>query len=42
MVPAFPVYHDRQPYYPIVAGYCFTMHKVMGQTLPHVTLAFDS
>ena len=42
MVPAFPVHHDRQPYYPIVAGYCFTMHKVMGQTLPHVTLVFDS
>ena len=42
IVPVFPVYNNREPYYPIVAGYCFTIHKVMGQTLSHVTLAFDS
>ena len=42
LVPVFPVYHNRKPYYPIVAGYCLTIHKVMGQTLPHVTLVFDS
>ena len=41
IVPVFPVYQDRTPYYPIVAGYFFTMHKGMGQTLPHVTLIFD-
>ena len=42
IVPVFPVYRDRVPYYPIVAGYSSTIHKVMGQTLPHVTLVFDS
>ena len=38
VIPVFPVYNNRQPYYPIVAGYSFRVHKVMGQTLPHVTL----
>ena len=42
VIPVFPVYNNRQPYYPIVAGYSFTVHKVMGQTLPHVTLVFDT
>ena len=42
VIPVFPVYNNRQPYYPIVAGYSFTIHKVMGQTLPHVTLVFDT
>ena len=37
-VPVFPV---RIPYYPIMTGYLSTMHKVMGQTLPHVTLVFN-
>ena len=32
IVPVFPVYSNRQSYYPIV----------MGQTLPQVTLVFDS
>ena len=41
MVPVFPVYSDGQEYFPIVAGYASTIHKVMGQTLQHVTLAFD-
>ena len=41
LVPLFPVYHNREPYYPIVAGYCSIIHKVMEQTLPHVTLVFD-
>ena len=41
VVPVFPAYHNRQPYYPVVAGYCFTILKVMGQTLPRVTLVFD-
>ena len=40
MVPVFPVYHGRQQYYPIVARHASTIHKVMGQTLQHVTLAF--
>ena len=42
VISVFPVYNNRQPYYPIVAGYSFTVHKVMGQTLPHVTLVFDT
>ena len=41
VVPVFAVYRDRQEYFPIVAGYASTIHKVMGQTLQHVTLAFD-
>ena len=40
LVPVFPVYRDREPYYPIAAGYCSTIHKTMGQTLPHVTMIF--
>ena len=30
MVPVFPVFRDGQQYYPIVAGYASTIHKVMG------------
>ena len=41
IVPVFPVYCDRQPYYSIVAGYSSTIHKVKGQTLPHATLVFN-
>lgn len=37
IVPVFPVYCDRTPYYPIVVRYSLTLHKLMGQTLPHVT-----
>ena len=42
IVPVFPVYRDRNPYYPIVAGHSSSIRKVMGQTLPLVTLVFDS
>ena len=41
MVPVFAVYSQGHEYYPIVAGYTSTIHKVMRQTLQHVTLAFD-
>lgn len=41
ILPIFPVYDDGVPYYPIVPGYASTVHKIMGQTLAHVTLAFD-
>ena len=41
IVPVFPVYSGGQEYFPIVARYASTIHKVMGQTLQHVTLAFD-
>ena len=41
VLPVLPVYCGHILYYPIVAGYSSTVHKVMGQTLPHVTLVFD-
>ena len=41
MVPVFAVYSNGLEYFPIVAGYASTIHKVMGQTLKHVTLVFD-
>ena len=42
IIPVFPVYADRTPYYPLVSAYCFTVHKVMGQMLNHITFDFDS
>lgn len=42
IIPVFPVYRNQTPYYPVVAGYCFTIHKMMGQTLNHITLVFDN
>ena len=41
MLPIFPVYDSDTVYYPIVPGYASTIHKVMGQDIEHVTLAFD-
>ena len=41
VIPVFAVYDQAQQYFPIVAGYASTVHKVKGQTLQHVTLAFD-
>ena len=40
IIPVFAVFDQGQQYFPIVAGYASTVHKVMGQTLQHVTLAF--
>ena len=40
-VPVFPVYCNHTPYYPIAPGYSSTIHKVMGQTLRHVSLVFN-
>lgn len=42
IMPVFSVYGDQTPYYPVVAGYCSTIHIIMGQTLKHITLVFDS
>ena len=42
IIPVFPIYRDRTSYHPMVAGYCFTIHKIMGQTLKHITLVFDT
>ena len=41
IIPVFAVYDNGQQYFSIVAGYASTVHKVMGQTLAHITLAFD-
>ena len=41
IIPAFAVYNNGQECLPLVAGYASTVHKVMGQTLKHVTLVFD-
>ena len=35
------MYDKGQEYFPIVPGYASTVHKVIGQALQHVTLAFD-
>ena len=32
---------NRIPYYPVVAGYSSTIHKEMGQTIPHIILVFN-
>ena len=40
IVPVFLVYCNCIPYYSIVAGCSLTIHKVMGQTLPDITLVF--
>ena len=41
IVPVFAVYSNGLEYFPMVAGYASTIHKVMGQTLKHVILVFD-
>ena len=41
IIPMFAVCDQGQEYFPIVPGYASTFQKVMGQTLQHVTLAFD-
>ena len=41
IVLVFPVYCNCMSYYQIVAGYSSTIHKVMGQTLPYITLVFN-
>ena len=40
-LPDIPVYHSHGCYYPIVPGHASIVHKIMGQDIPHVTLAFD-
>ena len=41
IIPVFAVYDHGEQYFPIVVGYASTVHEVMGQTLQHITLAFD-
>ena len=41
VLPIFPVYDTNTVYYPIVPGYVWMIHKVMGQDIEHVTLVFD-
>ena len=41
IIPVFPVYCEGQQYFPILPAYASTVHKIMGQTLEHITLVFD-
>ena len=42
VVPVFPVYTSEcKLYYPITPAYAFTVNKMQGETLDHVTLVFD-
>ena len=41
IVPVPSVYCNLMSYYAIVAGYSSTIHKVMGETLLHITLVFN-
>lgn len=41
IIPVFPVYSEGQQYFPILPAYASTVHKIMGQTLEHITLVFD-
>ena len=36
IIPVFAVYNNGQEYFPLVAGYASTVHKIMGQTLKHL------
>ena len=40
IIPVFAVYCEGQKYFPIVPAYALTVHKIMGQTLQHITLVF--
>ena len=42
LIPVFPVFLNGQPYYPVTAAYSSTVHKIMGQDMQHVTLAFEN
>ena len=42
LIPVFPVFFNGQPYYPITAAYSSTVHKIIGQDMEHVTLAFEN
>ena len=42
VVPVFPVYTSEcKLYYPITPAYAFTVNKMQGETLEHVTLVFN-
>ena len=41
IIPVFPVFTNNQSYYPLTPAYCSTVHKIMGQDLAHVKLAFE-
>ena len=42
LIPVFPIFVNGQAYYPITAACSSTVHKVMGQDIEHVTLAFEN
>ena len=41
IIPHFAAYCEGQKYFPIVPAYASTVHKIMAQTLQHITLVFD-
>ena len=41
IIRVFAVYCEGQKYFPVVPAYASTGHKIMGQTLQHITLVFD-
>ena len=41
IIPVFPVFTNGQSYYPLTPAYSSSVHKIMGQDLPHVTLALE-
>lgn len=42
LIPVFPIFMNGQAYYLITAACSSTVHKVMGQDIEHVTLAFEN
>ena len=42
LIPVFPIFMNGQAYYPITAACSSTVHKVMGQDIEHLTLAFEN
>ena len=42
LIPVFPIFMNGQAYYPITAACSSTVHKVMGQDIEHITLAFEN
>ena len=41
LIPVFPVFLNGQPY-PVTAAYSSTVHKIIGQDMEHITLAFEN
>ena len=43
LIPVFPVTNeDNVTYYPVTQAYSTTIAKAQGQTIPHITILFDT